>query len=216
MAFSVEVPWHLPTKPIFPVNDFVAARVRELGGEVLAGAAQRADVVAADGVALQRALELVLHRRRRLIELAARPLALDRELRHLDRDLRARDRDRGRSELRGAGIQVPLVRPRRGGSHGRRREHRRAGKGNHGRRNQTLHVDPSRKCAYLVKARCVPTVTRSRALSSPGFRGHESFRYWWTKAIAMLPSPTAAATRFTGPNRTSPLAKMPGTLVSSR
>ena len=36
------------------------------------------------------------------------------------------------------------------------------------------------------------------------------------KAIAMLPSPTAAATRLTGPKRTSPHAKMPGTLVSSR
>ena len=32
----------------------------------------------------------------------------------------------------------------------------------------------------------------------------------------MLPSPTAAATRFTGPKRTSPHAKMPGTHVSSR
>ena len=41
-------------------------------------------------------------------------------------------------------------------------------------------------------------------------------RYWCTKAIAMLPSPTAAATRFTGLNRTSPQAKMPGTLVSRR
>jgi hypothetical protein len=28
----------------------------------------------------------------------------------------------------------------------------------------------------------------------------------------MLPSPTAAATRLTGPSRTSPHAKMPGTL----
>ena len=43
-----------------------------------------------------------------------------------------------------------------------------------------------------------------------------SLRYWWTKAIAMLPSPTAAATRFTGPRRTSPHAKIPGTLVSRR
>lgn len=32
----------------------------------------------------------------------------------------------------------------------------------------------------------------------------------------MLPSPTAQATRFTGENRTSPHAKMPGTLVSRR
>ena len=37
-----------------------------------------------------------------------------------------------------------------------------------------------------------------------------------SKAIAMLPSPTAAATRFTGANRTSPHAKMPGTLVSRK
>ena len=43
-----------------------------------------------------------------------------------------------------------------------------------------------------------------------------SLRYWCTKAIAMLPSPTAEATRFTGPERTSPQAKMPGTLVSRR
>src|SRR5262245_10959251 len=43
-----------------------------------------------------------------------------------------------------------------------------------------------------------------------------SLRYWCTKAIAMLPSPTAAATRLTGLNRTSPQAKMPGTLVSRR
>src|SRR3954451_2024351 len=59
-----------------------------------------------------------------------------------------------------------------------------------------------------------------------GFRGpcHEtgtcaasaSLRYWWTKATHMLPSPTAEATRLTGPNRTSPQAKMPGTLVSRR
>jgi hypothetical protein len=41
-------------------------------------------------------------------------------------------------------------------------------------------------------------------------------RYWWTNAIAMLPSPTAEATRFTGLNLTSPQANTPGTLVSSR
>src|SRR5207237_2631092 len=34
-----------------------------------------------------------------------------------------------------------------------------------------------------------------------------------TKAIARLPSPTAEATRLTGPERTSPQAKMAGTLV---
>jgi hypothetical protein len=43
-----------------------------------------------------------------------------------------------------------------------------------------------------------------------------SLRYWCTNAIAKLPSPTAEATRLTGPERTSPHAKMPGTLVSRR
>jgi len=52
--------------------------------------------------------------------------------------------------------------------------------------------------------------------AGPGQAGGRSLRYWCTNAIAMLPSPTAAATRFTGLNRTSPQAKMPGTLVSRR
>jgi hypothetical protein len=43
-----------------------------------------------------------------------------------------------------------------------------------------------------------------------------SLRYWCTNAIAKLPSPTAEATRLTGPERTSPQAKMPGMLVSRR
>jgi hypothetical protein len=37
----------------------------------------------------------------------------------------------------------------------------------------------------------------------------------WTPATAMPPSPTAAAHRFTEPERTSPAAKIPGKLVSS-
>jgi hypothetical protein len=37
----------------------------------------------------------------------------------------------------------------------------------------------------------------------------------WTSATAMPPSPTAAAQRFTEPERTSPAAKIPGRLVSS-
>src|SRR5256714_8466055 len=36
-----------------------------------------------------------------------------------------------------------------------------------------------------------------------------------TPAIAIPPSPTAAAQRFTDPERTSPAAKIPGRLVSS-
>src|SRR5438094_816557 len=36
-----------------------------------------------------------------------------------------------------------------------------------------------------------------------------SFNASWTPAMAMLPSPTAAAQRFTEPERTSPTAKIP-------
>src|SRR5437764_10589389 len=42
-----------------------------------------------------------------------------------------------------------------------------------------------------------------------------SFNASCTPAIAMLPSPTAAAQRLTEPERTSPTAKIPGKLVSS-
>src|SRR4029453_4197773 len=38
----------------------------------------------------------------------------------------------------------------------------------------------------------------------------------WTNWTAIDPSPTAAAQRLLDPERTSPAAKMPGTLVSSR
>src|SRR5919198_5999263 len=38
----------------------------------------------------------------------------------------------------------------------------------------------------------------------------------WTNCTAIDPSPTAAAQRLVDPQRTSPAAKIPGTLVSSR
>src|SRR5215203_3934457 len=41
-------------------------------------------------------------------------------------------------------------------------------------------------------------------------------RYWWTNCTAIEPSPTADATRLTDRWRTSPAAKMPGTLVSRK
>ena len=47
-------------------------------------------------------------------------------------------------------------------------------------------------------------------------RDHTSARYLCTKLIDMEPSPTAEATRFMAPERTSPAAKIPGQLVSSR
>src|SRR2546430_3914330 len=42
-----------------------------------------------------------------------------------------------------------------------------------------------------------------------------SFNDSCTPAMAMLPSPTAAAQRLTEPERTSPTAKIPGRLVSN-
>src|SRR5439155_22356417 len=43
----------------------------------------------------------------------------------------------------------------------------------------------------------------------------QSARAVWTPAIAIPPSPTAAAQRLTEPARTSPAATIPGRLVSS-
>ena len=71
----------------------------------------------------------------------------------------------------------------------------------------------------------LPLVTRLAAVERPEAAARPSAapqfgtaarsrKNWCTKAIAMLPSPTAAATRLTGLKRTSPHAKMPGTLVS--
>jgi hypothetical protein len=45
---------------------------------------------------------------------------------------------------------------------------------------------------------------------------YTSLKYWWTKLMDIDPSPTADVTRFIAPARTSPAAKMPGELVSSR
>src|SRR5882724_12677182 len=48
----------------------------------------------------------------------------------------------------------------------------------------------------------------------PGVHDCFSFSASCTPAMAMLPSPTAAAQRLTEPERTSPTAKTPGKLVS--
>ena len=49
-----------------------------------------------------------------------------------------------------------------------------------------------------------PPATARGTSQVPWERASASRRYWCTNAIAMLPSPTAAATRFTGLKRTSP------------
>src|SRR3989441_13130787 len=46
-------------------------------------------------------------------------------------------------------------------------------------------------------------------------RAARAARCAWTNCTAIDPSPTAAAQRLLEPERTSPAAKMPGTLVSS-
>jgi len=48
------------------------------------------------------------------------------------------------------------------------------------------------------------------------WRSFHSLSTWWTNPIAIDPSPTADATRLILPARTSPTAKTPGRLVSSR
>ncbi len=51
---------------------------------------------------------------------------------------------------------------------------------------------------------------------SPSALGQISAKYLCTKLIAIEPSPTADATRFIAPARTSPAAKMPVQLVSNK
>jgi len=80
----------------------------------------------------------------------------------------------------------------------------------------TRELIPSEELTYLRENGTSVRRLADGAAYAGSERASASLRYWCTKAIAMLPSPTAAATRFTGLNRTSPQAKMPGTLVSSR
>jgi len=64
----------------------------------------------------------------------------------------------------------------------------------------------------------VTYVRHGREMRAPAGagQGRYSARTWCTAAIAIEPSPTADAARFTLPDRTSPTAKTPGRLVSSR
>ena len=78
-------------------------------------------------------------------------------------------------------------------------------------RDDTVQI-PARSTPRLARR----SVERCRGHATGACAASASLRYWWTNAMHMLPSPTAAATRLTGPNRTSPQAKIPGTLVSRR
>lgn len=57
--------------------------------------------------------------------------------------------------------------------------------------NASTPVSATRARAFYTAGAGVAPIAASAARAS--------LRYWWTKAMAMLPSPTAAATRFTGP-----------------
>ena len=93
-------------------------------------------------------------------------------------------------------------------------------------RRQYQAIDPRLQEHLLLEpsARNTAAAVALAALHAEAAFGPESVlwvcpsdaRYWWTKAMAMLPSPTAEATRLTGLRRTSPQARMPGTLVSRR
>ena len=89
--------------------------------------------------------------------------------------------------------------------------------GEQGRELETAEARSQDDDARFHRTSLTPGPTRRGPGVAYGFTlPSASLRYWCTKAIAMLPSPTAAATRLTGAKRTSPHAKMPGTLVSSR
>ena len=63
-----------------------------------------------------------------------------------------------------------------------------------------------------------PQANRSALSRRPAWRSvHELAdpRAVWTERIALAPSPTAAATRFIDPDRTTPIAKTSGWLVSN-
>src|SRR3989442_1625380 len=74
---------------------------------------------------------------------------------------------------------------------------------------------------------CRPRCTRRRPARHDAWPGRRTqafqlwvwrgeFRYSWMNCTAVAPSPTPAATLFTNPWRTSPAAKIPGTLDSSQ
>ena len=67
-----------------------------------------------------------------------------------------------------------------------------------------------------TKALFLKIRTSTPLSQAPSGKIYTSFKYWCTKRTAMEPSPTLAATRFVEPERTSPAAKIPGTLVSSK
>ena len=58
------------------------------------------------------------------------------------------------------------------------------------------------------------TIAQARA-PARGAGERPAVRCSWTWLITTAPSPTAEATRLTAPERTSPTAKIPGTLVPS-
>ena len=88
--------------------------------------------------------------------------------------------------------------------------------GEEGRELETAEARPQDDDARVHRTSLSPGPTRRGLRTYRSTLPSASLRYWCTKAMAMLPSPTAAATRLTGAKRTSPHAKMPGTLVSSR
>jgi hypothetical protein len=90
----------------------------------------------------------------------------------------------------------------------------------------TIEIDPTYAAAHpgvqLIESPNVGNGTASTPepaslfLIGAGLLIIYSARTLWTNCTAIDPSPTAAATRFMLPDRTSPTAKTPGKLVSSK
>ena len=67
-----------------------------------------------------------------------------------------------------------------------------------GRRRGAARSSAPRRRTPRRARRPLGRLAQLQELTAPRAAASGAFRYWWTKAIAMLPSPTAAATRFTG------------------
>ena len=84
----------------------------------------------------------------------------------------------------------------------------------HDRFDASAHLRPCSGCRWSRPA--APAGRRSRGgLARRPVHGQADPRAVWTERIALAPSPTAAATRFIDPDRTSPTARTSGWPVSN-
>ena len=89
-----------------------------------------------------------------------------------------------------------------------------------GPRNNSLSILKNRRLKNLKTIKWLLSISKCDSFKAGAFciqpSNHISPKYLCTKLIAIEPSPTAEATRFMAPARTSPAAKMPAQLVSNK